>query len=189
MDTISLLLIAVGLSMDAFAVSVAKCITIKHVRLTEALKFGLLFGGFQMLMPIFGWLLGRSFAEYIQAFDHFIAFGLLAFIGGKMIYESLKQDKSDKDAHALTWKDMIVLAVATSIDAMAVGVSFALMPDVDIMLSASFIGIVTFTVSIAGAYLGNKVGSKLKSGAEIFGGIILIAIGTKILIEHLLLSA
>jgi len=185
MDTISLLLIAIGLSMDAFAVSVAKCITIKHVRITDALKFGLFFGGFQMLMPILGWLLGKSFAEYIQEFDHYIAFGLLAFIGGKMIYESLKKDEPDENASALSWKNMTILAIATSIDAMAVGVSFALMPDVDIVFSASLIGIVTFTVSILGAYLGNKVGRKLKSGAEIAGGIILFAIGAKILIDHL----
>jgi len=176
-------LLAVALAMDAFSVSLANGITIKKVKFTDCLKFGLFFGVFQFIMPVIGWILGTTFANYITAFDHWIAFLLLSFIGVKMIYETFKcdDDENDKD---LDWKNMTILAIATSIDALAAGVSFAVM-EVNVFISSAIIGIVAFIISFAGVILGKKLGNKIKSGAEIFGGTILIIIGAKILIEHL----
>ena len=176
-------LIAIGLSMDAFAVSLANGIIIKKVTISDCFKFGLFFGVFQFIMPVIGWILGTTVSGYISMFDHWIAFLLLSFIGGKMIYESFKADDEEKDK-PLNWKNMTILAVATSIDALAVGISFAVM-ETKIIISSVIIGVTAFIISFFGVVLGKKLGGKIKSGAEIFGGVILISIGLKILIEHL----
>lgn len=180
-----LLLIAAGLSMDAFAVSVCKGLTMKKVYVKHPFIIGLFFGGFQALMPIIGWFLGRSFETAITNFDHWIAFGLLAFIGGKMIVESMKPDDENSDEeYKLNIKELFLLAIATSIDALAVGITFACLK-VAIAGSAALIGVVTFGFSFAGVYIGNKFGLKFKSGAEMTGGAILVFIGAKILLEHM----
>ena len=180
-----LLLIAAGLSMDAFAVSICKGLAMKKVNVKYPVIIGLFFGGFQALMPVIGWFLGRRFETAITNFDHWIAFGLLAFIGGKMIIESMKPDdeKSDEE-YKLNVRELFLLAVATSIDALAVGITFACLK-VPIVGSAALIGCVTFGFSFAGVYIGNKFGLKFKSGAEMTGGAILVFIGAKILLEHL----
>ena len=176
-------LIAVGLAMDAFAVSLANGIIIKKVKLTDCLKFGLFFGIFQFVMPIIGWVLGITISGYISMFDHWIAFLLLSFIGIKMIYESLKGDETKKEK-PLNWKNMTILAISTSIDALAVGINFAVM-GARVIISSVIIGVTAFIISFFGVILGKKLGNKIKSSAEVFGGIILISVGIKILIEHL----
>lgn len=183
MDILSLLLIAVGLSMDAFAVSVGKGLSVCRVRPHHALLAGAWFGAFQALMPIVGYLLARSFSAVVVSVDHWIAFALLVIIGLNMIREAVWGDEEcgDSDFGA---RKMFVMAVATSIDALAVGVSMAFI-GVDILPAALTIGIVTFLFSVAGIYLGHSIGSKLGSKAGIVGGIVLIAIGIKILVEHL----
>ena len=183
MNYTEIFLIAIGLSMDAFAVSLANGIIIKKIRLSDCLKFGLFFGIFQFIMPAIGWGLGTTVSGYISAFDHWIAFLLLGFIGVKMIYESLKSD-DDGEEKSLGFVNMTILAIATSIDALAVGISFAVM-ETRIFISSIIIGITTFIISFSGVILGKRLGVKLKTGAEVFGGIILISIGLKILIEHL----
>lgn len=183
MGIVELLLISVGLAMDAFAVSVGKGMTLKRVRPYHALSAGLWFGGFQGLMPIIGYFVGRSFSSYVTAVDHWIAFGLLALIGLNMIRETLKGDDEAHDAN-FGFKAMLLMAIATSIDAMAVGVSMAFV-DVNIWMSALIIGLVTLVISASGVYLGMLFGSRLGSSAGIFGGLILIGIGVKTLIEHL----
>lgn len=188
MSFFELLLIGVGLSMDAFAVSICKGLSMKKVNYTHGLIIALFFGGFQALMPLIGWLLGTSFAVYISAFDHWIAFVLLAFIGGKMAIESFKKDDEDEakqEDGKLDIKELFVLAVATSIDALAVGISFACL-QVSIWSSITIIGITTFVISLGGVVIGNKFGSKYKNKAELAGGLILVGIGIKILAEHLL---
>lgn len=183
MGIVELLLISVGLAMDAFAVSVGKGMTLKSVRPCHALNAGLWFGGFQALMPIIGYFVGRSFADYVVAVDHWIAFGLLALIGINMIRETIK---GEDEAHSADFgiKTMLLMAIATSIDAMAVGVSMAFL-DVNIWVSSLIIGVVTLLLSASGVYLGMLFGSRLGSRAGIAGGVILIGIGVKILIEHL----
>jgi putative Mn2+ efflux pump MntP len=148
----------------------------------------LFFGGFQMLMPLIGWLLGSQFVQYISNFDHWIAFALLAFIGIKMAIESFKHDDECccKDEEKLDLKELVVLAIATSIDALAVGITFALYPDINILPSISIIGIVTFIICAGGVVIGHKFGAKFKSKAELLGGIVLVIIGLKLLIEGLL---
>lgn len=178
-----LLLIAIGLAMDAFAVSVGKGITLKRVRLSHALTAGIWFGGFQALMPIAGFFLATSFADYVTSIDHWIAFGLLMLIGLNMIRETIWGDEESHDNN-FGFRTMLLMAIATSIDAMAVGISMAFL-DVNIWTSAAVIGIVTLLLSAAGTYLGHIFGSRLGSKAGILGGIILIAIGIKIVIEHL----
>ena len=179
-----LLLIAVGLSMDAFAVSICKGLATKKVGVKHMLIVGLWFGGFQALMPLIGYFLGSTFEEYITRFDHWVAFVLLALIGGNMIREALSGEE-EKANDSLGVREMLTLAVATSIDALAVGVTFALLPGVNIAAAVSFIGVITFVISAAGIKVGNAFGTKCKSKAELAGGVILILIGLKILLEHL----
>jgi len=177
-----LFFIAVSLSMDAFAVSVCKGLSVEKLQKKHMLLSGLYFGCFQAVMPLIGYFLGVQFQSMITNFDHWITFILLAFIGAKMIYESLKND--DEQNSSFAFKTMVLLAVATSIDALAVGVTFAFM-QVNIVPAVSFIGIVTFVLSAMGVKIGNVFGAKYKSKAEFFGGVVLILIGTKILLEHL----
>lgn len=186
MGIIELLLIAVGLSMDAFAVSVCKGLNMTKLRIKNALVIGLFFGGFQALMPLIGWFLGSRFESYIVSIDHWIAFGLLAFIGGQMVWEALKEgEHKQESADELRLKQLFMLAVATSIDALAVGITFALLDGVSIWISILLIGCITFAISVAGVLVGFKFGSKYEKGAQIMGGIILVGLGIKILLEHL----
>lgn len=184
MDILELFLIAVGLSMDAFAVSVCKGLSVQRLKPRHYLLTGAWFGGFQALMPSIGFLLGSAFDHYINAFDHWIAFGLLAFIGGNMVKESLSGGEECHDG-SFDLRTMFLLAVATSIDALAVGVTFALLPDVQIAAAVSLIGVTTFVLSAAGLRAGNIFGLRYKARAELAGGIILILMGLKILLEHL----
>ena len=184
-----LFLLAVGLSMDAFAVSVCKGLAMKKATLKAEATCGLWFGGFQMLMPVTGLFLGSLFAEAIEAFDHWVAFGLLVIIGINMLKEALeKEDESgddpEKDAD-LSVKTMFLMAVATSIDALAVGISLAMVGSVNIWLAAAFIGICTCLLSALGVKIGNVFGSRYEKKAELAGGVILILLGVKILLEHL----
>lgn len=183
MSLFELFLIAVGLSMDAFAVAVCKGLSMRKMNRRHAVIIGLYFGGFQAMMPLLGYLLGVSFQDAITAYDHWIAFILLAVIGGNMIKEALNPEEEHCD-DSVAFRDMVVLAVATSIDALAVGVTFAFL-GVHILPAVSFIGIITFCLSVLGVKVGNVFGTRYKSKAEITGGIILIGIGVKILIEHL----
>ena len=183
MGIVELLLISVGLAMDAFAVSVGKGITLKCVRPRHALMVGVWFGGFQALMPVIGYLLASSFAEYVVSVDHWIAFGLLLIIGLNMIRETVWGDE-EKQNDDFGFNTMLLMAIATSIDAMAVGISMAFL-NVNIWTSVAVIGIVTMLLSAVGIYLGSAFGSRLGSKAGIVGGIILISIGIKILVEHL----
>lgn len=186
MGIVELFLIAVGLSMDAFAVSVCKGLAMQKVTLKKASIVGLWFGGFQALMPAIGYVLGVQFKDYIVAIDHWIAFVLLAIIGGNMIHESLEKGCDECESHgdSLAAKEMFVMAVATSIDALAVGITFAFL-NVNILAAVLFIEIITFTLSALGVKIGNVFGSRYKSKAEFAGGVILILIGLKILLEHL----
>lgn len=183
MGLIELFLIAVGLSMDAFAVSVCKGLAMPKCTFKKAAIVGLWFGGFQALMPAIGYVLGAQFQETIASIDHCIAFVLLALIGGNMIHEALDNDEEEADA-SLDVKTMFLLAVATSIDALAIGITFAFLK-VNIIPAVCFIGIVTFIISFAGVKIGNVFGVRYKNKAEIVGGVILILLGLKILLEHL----
>ena len=183
MGLIELFLIAVGLSMDAFAVSVCKGLAMPKCTFKKAAIVGLWFGGFQALMPAIGYVLGAQFQEAIASIDHWIAFVLLALIGGNMIHEALDNDEEEADA-SLDVKTMFLLAVATSIDALAIGITFAFLK-VSIIPAVCFIGIVTFIISFAGVKIGNVFGARYKNKAEIVGGVILILLGMKILLEHL----
>ncbi len=183
MSLLTLFITAVGLSMDAFAVSVCKGLAMKKLSWKKAVIIGLWFGGFQALMPTLGYLLGTRFEGYVNAIDHWIAFILLALIGTNMIREALSPDKDETD-DSTDPKTMLLLAVATSIDALAVGVTYAFL-QVRILPAVSFIGVITLTLSIIGVKIGNLFGLKYKAKAEIFGGIILILMGLKILLEHL----
>lgn len=183
MGLIELFLIAVGLSMDAFAVSVCKGLAMPKCTFKKAAIVGLWFGGFQALMPAIGYILGAQFQESIASIDHWIAFVLLALIGGNMIHEALDNDEEEADA-SLDVKPMFLLAVATSIDALAIGITFAFLK-VNIIPAVCFIGIVTFIISFAGVKIGNVFGARYKNKAEIVGGVILILLGLKILLEHL----
>lgn len=184
-----LFLLAVGLSMDAFAVSVCKGLAIKKATLKAEATCGLWFGGFQALMPTVGFFLGALFADAIEAFDHWVAFALLAIIGINMLKEALEKkdesgDNPEKDAD-LSVKTMLLMAVATSIDALAVGISLAMVGSVNIWLAAAFIGICTCLLSALGVKIGNVFGSRYEKKAELAGGVILILLGVKILLEHL----
>lgn len=183
MGIIELFLIAVGLSMDAFAVSICKGLAMKKCTISKAVIVGLYFGGFQGLMPLVGYILGVQFKNVITSVDHWIAFILLALIGGNMIREACGCEEDEAD-ESLDVKTMIGLAVATSIDALAVGVTFAFL-QVNIVPAVCFIGVITFTISAVGVKIGNVFGNKYQSKAEIAGGIILILMGLKILLEHL----
>lgn len=180
-----ILLLAIGVSMDAFAVSIGKGLSVKKVDFRKVLAVALWFGGFQALMPLIGYYLGFSFSELVEKIDHWIAFGLLVLIGANMIREALKGEESQADA-SFGFRTMLLLAIATSIDALAVGVSLAFL-QVNIWKSIAFIGITTALFSILGLFIGKKVGDRFHRRAQIFGGLILIAIGVKILIEHLFL--
>lgn len=182
MSILELFLVAVGLSMDAFAVSICKGLSMKKMSWKNAAIAGAYFGGFQAGMPLIGYLLGSGFKGVINQIDHWVAFVLLVLIGANMIKEALGEVESLNDT--FDFKTMIPLAVATSIDALAVGVSFACL-SVDIVPAVCFIGVITFVLSFAGIRVGNVFGAKYKSGAEIAGGVILILMGTKILLEHL----
>jgi len=192
MNFIALIFTAFALSMDAFAVSITKGITIKNLKKSTAVKMALAFGLFQGGMPLFGWILGFSFKDYIEAIDHWIAFIVLGFIGFNMIkgfFEERKEDKSELEISATTNesdvsnKEIIMLAIATSIDALAVGISFAFL-NVNIVPAASLICIITFLVCLIGVFVGNKVGDIFHGYAELVGGVILILIGFSIFNEH-----
>lgn len=186
MSLIELLIISIGLSMDAFAVSVCKGLSTGEADRKKHYTVGIYFGVFQGLMPIIGYLLGYRFHSHIESIDHWIAFVLLGLIGLNMIKESREEDNqcAIEDEDAFSFKKMCILGVATSIDALAVGITFAFL-QVDILKAASMIGITTFLISTIGVSIGCKFGSKFKSKAELAGGIILIVMGTKILLEHL----
>jgi putative Mn2+ efflux pump MntP len=190
MKLFEIFLTGIALAMDAFAVSICKGIKMKKLKASHLVIIAVFFGGFQMLMPLIGWLLGSQLVQYIEKFDHWIAFGLLAFIGVKMAIESFKKEEDEcdccKDADKLDLKELFVLAIATSIDALAVGITFALYPDVNIVSAISVIGIVTFVICSGGVLIGHKFGAKFKSKAEFLGGIVLVIIGLKLLIEGLL---
>lgn len=184
----TLLLMGVGLSMDAFAVSICKGLSMRKVNKKQCLVIGLFFGGFQALMPFIGWVLGSQFEQYITSIDHWIAFILLGFIGGKMVVEAIREKDEAVEVRKmdppLDLKEMFILAIATSIDALAVGITFAFL-QVPIVEAISIIGITTFVISVIGVYVGNFFGNRYKKKAELAGGIILILIGVKILLEHL----
>ena len=183
---IEIFLIGVGLAMDAFAVSICKGLTMKKVKKKDVFIIGLFFGGFQAFMPFLGWLLGKGFESYITSIDHWIAFILLAIIGGKMLIDGIKGDDETCNCQEfyLDFKELFMLAVATSIDALAIGVTFAFL-NYPIVECITVIGIVTFIISCIGVYIGHIFGSKYEHKAEIAGGVILIIIGLKILLEHL----
>lgn len=184
----TLLLMGVGLAMDAFAVSICKGLSMRKVNKKQCLVIGLFFGGFQALMPFIGWALGSQFEQYITSIDHWIAFILLGFIGGKMVVEAIREKDEavevGKMDPPLDLKEMFILAIATSIDALAVGITFAFL-QVTIVEAISIIGITTFVISVIGVYVGNFFGNRYKKKAELAGGMILILIGLKILLEHL----
>ncbi|MBQ8382946.1 MAG: manganese efflux pump [Clostridia bacterium] len=182
MGIVELILLAVGLSMDACAVAICKGLALRKVTPKHMLTVGLWFGGFQALMPLIGYLLASLFADFIRSVDHWIAFALLSIIGINMIREALSHDDEDADP-SLSFKTMLVMAIATSIDAMAVGISFAFL-DVSIVPAVSLIGVITLALSAVGVKLGAAFGCRFKSKAELAGGVILIALGLKILIEH-----
>lgn len=184
MGLVELFILAVGLSMDAFAVSVCKGLAMRECNLRKALVCGVWFGGFQALMPTIGYLLGYQFKGYITAIDHWIAFALLAFIGGNMIREARAGKEEEADA-SLDVKTMFLLAVATSIDALAVGITFAFLPNTNLPAAVSFIGVITLLLSTAGVKVGNVFGMRYKAKAEFVGGVILVLLGLKILLEHL----
>lgn len=186
MGFVELFLIGVGLSADAFSVAVCKGLNMRKLNLKHAYIIALFFGVFQAVMPLIGYFLGTSFSSYIESFDHWIAFALLAFIGGKMIVEVIreKDDETEEQTDVLKIGELTVMAVATSIDALAVGITFAFLK-VNILFSVILIGVTTFALSLLGVIIGNKFGAKYKSKAELAGGIILVLIGVKILMEHL----
>ncbi len=185
MNITSAVLLGLGLSMDAFAVAVCKGLAVKKAEISQMLLTGAWFGGFQALMPLIGYFLGSTFYTYIEKFDHWIAFILLALIGANMLREAFsKEDEKPADA-SFGVKTMLIMAIATSIDALAVGIALAMDTNTNIWLSVTCIGLITFILSAAGIKIGNIFGAKYKSKAEIAGGVILILLGLKILLEHL----
>lgn len=184
MGITELILLSLGLAMDAFSVSVCKGLSMKKINYFGGSITALFFGVFQALMPLIGYLLGSRFADYISSFSHWVAFVLLGFIGGKMIYEATHDEQSTEVVYKLNIKELFLLAIATSIDALAVGIVFAT-EKVNLAFSVSMIGVITFALSFVGVIIGNKFGSKYESKAEIAGGLVLIAIGGKILLEGL----
>lgn len=183
MGLVEIILISIALAMDAFAVSVCKGLSLKKMSWKKAFIVGLYFGGFQALMPLIGFLLGSTFEAIVTNVDHWIAFILLVFIGGNMIKESFEEDSENRNDD-LSVKTMIILAIATSIDALAVGITFAFLK-VNVFLAITLIGIITFAISALGVKIGNKFGDKYEQKAELVGGVILVLMGIKILIEHL----
>ncbi len=187
MGSVELILLAVGLSMDAFAVSICKGLAMKKADGKSMAICGAWFGGFQALMPLIGYFLGNLFANGIKAFDHWVAFGLLTFIGINMLKEAWNKEEACNlnSNNDLSFKNMFVMAVATSIDALAVGISLAMAGNVNIITAVFLIGIITFSFSAAGVKIGNIFGCKFEKKAQLAGGCILIFLGTKILLEHL----
>jgi len=185
MGFFELFLLAVGLSMDAFAVSICKGLSMSKAGVKEGCICGAWFGGFQALMPLIGFFLGTLFADAIVAFDHWVAFGLLAIIGINMLKEAFSKEEEESCGCDLSFKNMLVMAIATSIDALAVGISLAMAGNVNIWLAILQIGVTTFTLSGVGVKIGNVFGSRFEKKAQIAGGVILILLGTKILLEHL----
>ena len=189
MHIIMIILIALGLAMDAFAVSISSGITIKRSRFKNALKIALFFGMFQAVMPVFGWLIGYNFIEFISEIDHWLVFGLLSLIGCKMIYESTRRGSDKKSSTKTTDMNiyvLLILSIATSIDAFAVGVSFAFL-EIVIVIPVIIIGLITFILSFIGVYIGNKLGHFFENKIGVIGGLILIGIGIKVLVEHLII--
>jgi len=184
MQIITIILLAVGLAMDAFAVSISSGVVLKNIKLGDAVKISFFFGMFQALMPVIGWLAGLSLQNYISEVDHWVAFGLLSIIGLRMIYGSLKGNDGKNGINPLEIPVLFMLSIATSIDALVVGISFAFL-HVSIITPAVIIGIITFFLSFIGVFIGNKLGKLFTKKIEIIGGIILISIGIKILAEHL----
>ena len=187
MGIVELLLIAVGLSMDAFAVSICRGLGMRRLNLRTAAVLTLFFGGFQALMPLIGWALGSQFMWLIEPVDHWVAFVLLAFIGGKMLWEAFHEEDDCcgcEDTSGIDLKEFVVLAVATSIDALAAGISFAALA-VDIVPTVALIGVITFCLSFAGVAVGHYFGARYEKPASIVGGVVLILIGLKVLLEHL----
>lgn len=185
MNGIELFLIGIGLSMDAFAVAICKGLNMKKIEKLHTLVIALFFGGFQALMPLVGYVLGTQFERYIVAIDHWIAFLLLVYIGGKMIWDAIKGGDEEEEANSgFDLKELLMLAVATSIDALAVGITFAFLK-VEIFSAITIIGLTTFVLSLIGVAVGNRFGSRYQQKAQMVGGIILLLIGLKILMEHL----
>ena len=185
MGIYTIILIGIGLAMDAFSVSVTDGIVLGRPQLKQAGKIAFFFGFFQFLMPVLGFLLGSAFAKFITAFDHWVAFGLLAFIGGKMIWEAFhEEDECNCNKNPLEIYTLFILAIATSIDALAVGITFATM-SVSVLFASTIIGILTFFICLLGVYMGSWCGNLLGNKAEVIGGLVLFGIGVKILIEHL----
>ncbi|MBE6851089.1 MAG: manganese efflux pump [Ruminococcus sp.] len=187
MSYIELFLIAIGLSMDAFAVSISNGLCCTKLKKSQVLAIGVCFGGFQGLMPTIGYFLGKAFESYITAVDHYIALILLGYIGGKMIFDAVTQKEEEKHT-SLTPVLLLTQGIATSIDALAVGVSFAALPDVNIIAAALFIAGVTLICSVIGVCFGKFFGEKLGSRAMLAGGLILVGIGVKIFVEHMFFS-
>ena len=184
MGIAAIFLTGVGLSMDAFAVAVCKGLGMSRVNWGRALVIALFFGAFQAFMPVAGWALGSQFAAIVTPVDHWVAFGLLAFIGGKMLWDAFHEEEETGAEERFSWKELLVLSVATSIDAMAVGVTFAFL-QVDILPAVTLIGCTTCVLSLMGVCIGRKFGGALKSKSALAGGVILCLIGLKILLEHL----
>jgi len=184
MNLIELLIISIGLAMDATAIAVCKGLNMKKINCKYGIILAVFFGIFQAGMTAIGWVLGKQFEQYIVIIDHWIAFVLLSIIGIKMILESLKKEKEETEETKIDIKEMLILAIATSIDALAIGITFSFL-QVNILIATSLIGIVTLVLSFLGVILGYKFGAKHKAKAELIGGIVLILIGIKILIEHL----
>ena len=182
MGILEILLVSIGLAMDAFAVSICKGLSMKKMNWKNAIIVGLYFGIFQALMPIIGYFLGSTFESFVTQIDHWIAFGLLGFIGINMLKEAFSKD-SENCNDSIDFKTMIILAIATSIDALAVGITFAFLK-VNVILAATMIGVLTFLISVLGIKIGNKFGDKYERKAETVGGLILIFMGIKILLEH-----
>jgi len=184
MDIITVLIVALGLAMDAFAVSISSGLAIKKINIGHAFRIAFFFGAFQALMPVVGWLAGLGLKDFISAIDHWIAFVLLSVVGGKMIYESTFLDKEKEEKDTLNIYVLLILSIATSIDALAVGLTLSFL-NVHIASPAIIIGIVTFVLSFLGVYIGDRFGHFFESKIEIAGGVILIGIGIKILFQHL----
>lgn len=175
---------AIGLSADAFAVSLTSGLLIKHIKINKALKIALFFGGFQALMPLIGWVAGLTFRDLLADFDHWVAFALLGLLGGKMIYESLTSDDDERRFNPLDTYTLLVLAIATSLDALAAGLGLAVIKT-SIVLAVTIVGAITFSFCFIGVFIGHKFGNLFSKKIEIIGGLILISIGSKILFEHL----
>ena len=189
MNILKIIFIGLGLAMNAFAVSIASGTIYRKTCNKNALKMASAFGSFQAIMPVIGWLAGLKLREFIKDYDHWVAFVLLAFIGIKMIYESFKIKRSQEQADLISTGTILILALATSIDALAVGITFSFLLAGSLIIAVIIIGIITFVLSYAGFYIGKNFGHFFETGIEALGGLILLAIGTKIILEHLFFSS